>query len=402
MRALTAHAARVAQGAYLLLGQQAFPRRPRWTSWLVARTSLRLRLTVALVSVIILLVVAMEQIVVPIERHHIERSLSDGMVAAAEWMGQVVSEGLDPDRSIELPFDLAQDESFDTAQDKLFDLEKLFGMSASLDWAKLQELSEDTRSEDITYVALVDDEGTVHFSDQIALIGETVPTPDQTEIAEDRWRDEAIWIVSTPLRRGRAGERIGTLRMGVRRARVETFLDESRTLFCLVGAIAALAGALLAQAIGGAVTAPLQRLAAGVRQIGRGDLDVQFQVHTHDELAVLARSLNHMVDGLREREWLRDMFGRFVSREVAEAIRNGQVRLEGEHRVVSVLFCDIRGFTARSERHTPEEMVALLNEYLPLVVEAAGHHEGTVNKFGGDSTLVVYGAPRKLSESAYR
>jgi adenylate cyclase len=117
---------------------------------------------------------------------------------------------------------------------------------------------------------------------------------------------------------------------------------------------------------------------------------------------MLASAYNQMVIGLREREWLRDMFGRFVSREVAEAIRTGQVQLEGENRVVSVLFCDIRDFTARSERHTPEEMVALLNEYLPVVVEAAQAHEGTVNKFGGDSTLVIYGAPQWLQTSGRR
>jgi adenylate cyclase len=76
--------------------------------------------------------------------------------------------------------------------------------------------------------------------------------------------------------------------------------------------------------------------------------------------------------------------------------------LEGEKRVVSVLFCDIRGFTARSEKSTPEQMVALLNEYLPVVIEAAQAHGGTVNKFGGDSTLIIYGAPRPLQESAYQ
>jgi len=156
------------------------------------------------------------------------------------------------------------------------------------------------------------------------------------------------------------------------------------------------------------VTAPVRRLAAGARRVGEGDLTVRFDAGTagtagtKDELALLANAYNRMVAGLREREWLRDMFGRFVSHEVAEAIRSGQVRLEGENRVVSVLFCDIRGFTARSERHTPEEVVALLNEYLPVVVEAAGKHEGTVNKFGGDSTLVIYGAPRRLQPSERR
>jgi adenylate cyclase len=266
----------------------------------------------------------------------------------------------------------------------------------------LQELSEKTRSEDVAYVALVDREGAIQLSDQLSLIGESAPVPARMQIEDARWRDEEVWVVSAPLRRGRGGEQIGALRLGVRRIGVEEFLNESRSLFRLTGLIAVLTGVLLAQAIGGAVTAPVRQLAADTRRVGQGDLGVQFKVNTQDELALLAAAFDQMVAGLREREWLRDMFGRFVSHEVAEAIRTGQVRLEGENRVVSVLFCDIRGFTARSEQSTPEKMVALLNEYLPVVVEAARRHEGTVSKFGGDSTLVIYGAPRLLQESAYR
>jgi adenylate cyclase len=67
---------------------------------------------------------------------------------------------------------------------------------------------------------------------------------------------------------------------------------------------------------------------------------------------------------------------------------------------VSVLFSDIRGFTALSERYSPEEVMSLLNEYLPHVVQAAHTYGGTVNKFGGDSTLIVYGAPRPMQDSA--
>jgi adenylate cyclase len=258
------------------------------------------------------------------------------------------------------------------------------------------------RSDDMAYTALVDEDGTIILSDQLALIGEETSVPPGTQIEETTWRGEDAWVASTPLNRGRQGEQIGTLQMAVRLNRIEAFLDESRNLFRLTGLIAVLAGILLAQAIGGAVTAPVRQLAAGARRVGEGDLSIRFDVHSRDELALLANAYNQMVIGLREREWLRDMFGRFVSREVAEAIRSGQVHLEGENRVVSVLFCDIRDFTARSARSTPEEVVALLNEYLPVVVDAAQSHEGTVNKFGGDSTLVIYGAPRRMQESAYQ
>ncbi len=168
--------------------------------------------------------------------------------------------------------------------------------------------------------------------------------------------------------------------------------------------------ALLALVIGGTltwlfarqITTPLRQLTEAVVKISDGDFSLRVQPYAGDEIGRLSVVFNQMAEGLQEREWLHDMFGRFVSREVAEAIRSGQVQLEGENRVVSVLFCDIRGFTEFSERHSPQEVVAMLNNYLPLVVQSAQKHGGMVNKFGGDSTLIIYGAPREMEDSAYR
>ena len=108
-----------------------------------------------------------------------------------------------------------------------------------------------------------------------------------------------------------------------------------------------------------------------------------------------------LIEQQRQEIQMRQLFGRFVSPQVAAAIQSGDVNLSGESRDVSALFCDIRGFTGFSEYHSPQEVVTLLNNYLPLVVDAAQVHGGTVNKFGGDSTLVIFGAPVSLEEHAY-
>ena len=150
------------------------------------------------------------------------------------------------------------------------------------------------------------------------------------------------------------------------------------------------------------ITQPLSELADAASQMAAGDLSRRVAPRSGDEVGRLAANFNEMATGLQEREWLRDMFGRFVSQEVADAIRTGLVRLEGENRHVSVLFCDIRQFTDFSENHTPEEVVSMLNTYLPMVVQSAQLHGGIVNKFGGDSTLIIYGAPRSVDDSAYR
>lgn len=378
---IAAHAAEVRQGKYTVFENKKNPSTDKF--------SISTKLTLALTGFVIALVLILKLIAIPIEQRYVESITRDSMVSSAEWMGRAISTSLDEEflNSMESSAD------FDFSE---MDFEKL----PMLDIAKVQELT-NVRTNDLAYIALVNTDGEVALSDQLALIGEKTDVPSGTTIQDGTWRNASILILSTPIRKGEDGEQVGTLVIGAKRERIDAFIAESRSLFNLIGIIAMLAGILLAQAIGGAVSAPVRTLASGTRRIADGDLSIRFDVNSKDELAILANAYNQMVIGLQEREWLRDMFGRFVSQEVAEAIRTGQVKLEGENRVVSVLFCDIRDFTSRSEQHTPAEMVALLNEYLPVVVDAAQTHGGTVNKFGGDSTLVIYGAPRKMEESAY-
>ncbi len=349
-------------------------------------------LTLMLVLGLAAMVGALQLIALPIERRYVQDALKGNLLAAVEWIGQAAADGLAQFGERPAEFSLA-----DWADPK-----RLFAGAGAFDLGRLQATMEQAQNDAATvaYSALVDAGGRVVLSDQLALIGTSMDAPQRTQIKDAAWRGQAIWVIATPLRLGRNGEQVGALTIAVKREAVEKFLDESRNLFGLSGIIAVLGGILVTQMIGSAIVAPaapptVRRLAGTVQSS-------PFKADARDELAVLAQAYNQMVIGLREREWLHDILGRFVSRDVAEAIRSGQVRLEGENRVVSVLFCDIRGFTARSERHSPEEMVALLNEYLPIVVDAAGQHAGTVNKFGGDSTLVIYGAPRDLPASAYQ
>ena len=384
---LAVHAGEMGRGEFT-----PFSRPARWLD----RFSLRAKLTAALTLALLSIILLMELVALPIERRYIEYTLENELLAGAQWMGEMASESFG---SQDLPSGL---ENMLPEQGLFQDLEAYLDTTELFKLERLQLLNSQTRGDDLAYIALVDNNGDILLSDQMALVGEQAPVPADTTLEKTTWLGSETWIISTPLRSGVQGEQIGALRVAMHLGRLRTFLNESRDLFLLAGVIALLAGILFAQVIGGAVSTPVRRLAAGTRRVAQGDLNVQFEAGNRDEFALLADAYNQMVIGLREREWLRDMFGRFVSQEVAEAIRSGQVRLEGENRMVSVLFCDIRGFTSRSERCLPEQVVALLNQYLPVVVEAAQAHQGTVNKFGGDSTLVIYGAPRRLQESAYQ
>lgn len=160
-----------------------------------------------------------------------------------------------------------------------------------------------------------------------------------------------------------------------------------------VGAGAVLVALFIGSGLAGGITAPIQTLVAGMHDVLRGQLSRRLPVTREDEIGFLARSFNEMVAGLEERERIRDTFGRFVSRDVAEAVLSGHAPLTGERREVSILFQDIRGFTTLSERTDPEELVRILNQFFTEMVAAVEAEGGIVKQFTGDGVMALFGAP---------
>jgi adenylate cyclase len=146
----------------------------------------------------------------------------------------------------------------------------------------------------------------------------------------------------------------------------------------------------------------LADLRRATERVGAGDFQTRVPVVAADETGKLAQSFNTMVEGLDERERLREAFGAYVDPGLAERILREGADLEGEEVEVSVLFLDIRDFTAFAERAGPHEVVAFLNEFWELVVPALLHHRGNANKFIGDGLLAVFGAPEPLPNHAER
>ncbi len=143
-----------------------------------------------------------------------------------------------------------------------------------------------------------------------------------------------------------------------------------------------------------AVADPVRTVRRAMDRIGRGDLDVRVRVYDATDLGRLQDGFNRMADGIRDRDRIRDLFGRHVGEEVARtALRQEHVRLGGEVREVAALFVDIVGSTELAVRHSPDHVVGLLNRFFAVVVETVGEHHGWVNKFQGDAALVIFGAP---------
>ena len=145
--------------------------------------------------------------------------------------------------------------------------------------------------------------------------------------------------------------------------------------------------------------ADLQRAMDAVRE---GRYDVSVPVTTGDELGELAASFNEMIEGLAERERLREAFGTYLDKEVAEYILSEGFSEEGEELEVSVLFCDIRDFTALAASMDAKEVVAALNGLFEAVVPIVARHGGHVDKFEGDGLLAVFGAPENYPDHADR
>jgi class 3 adenylate cyclase len=150
------------------------------------------------------------------------------------------------------------------------------------------------------------------------------------------------------------------------------------------------------------VADPISQLRRATEQVARGDLAVRVPVASTDETGRLAQTFNYAVSGLQERQRLREAFGAYVDPGIAERVLAEGVDLQGEEVEVSVLFVDIRDFTALAERSSAAELVGVLNAFFDTVVPIITEHGGHANKFVGDGLLGVFGAPDRRPDHADR
>jgi adenylate cyclase len=167
-----------------------------------------------------------------------------------------------------------------------------------------------------------------------------------------------------------------------------------------VAGCALVVGLLGMKAVAQNIARPIRTLRDALERVGEGDIDFDVTVDDASEIGRLQAGFNQMLEGLRERRRIRELFGQQVGDDVAQEALERGVTLGGEQRTVAALFIDIVGSTALAGRERPERVVELLNGFFQTVVDVVGEHGGLINKFEGDGALCVFGAPTERDDYA--
>ena len=158
--------------------------------------------------------------------------------------------------------------------------------------------------------------------------------------------------------------------------------------------IAGVLGLIFAAVITRNLVQPVRRLLSGTRAVEEGDLSIRIQASSADEIAALTESFNNMVAGLREKERIKDTFGKYVDPRIVKGLLENRLSSSGgEKRVMTVFFSDLVGFTALGEQLTPDGVVRFLNQYFTLMSEPIREYGGILDKFIGDAIMAYWGPP---------
>ncbi len=170
--------------------------------------------------------------------------------------------------------------------------------------------------------------------------------------------------------------------------------------FLYLGMTGLLLSVLLSSYMSHSLSGPIRDLVRGTTAIQKGEFDYRVPIRSGDEIGQLSASFNDMASGLAQRAKLHNLLNMVTDREVAQELLRGNVALGGEMREMSVLFCDIRGFTALSEGMHPGDVIRMLNEHFTPLTRLVYEHNGVVDKFVGDLIMAIFGAPKSYGDDA--
>ncbi|WFU85065.1 adenylate/guanylate cyclase domain-containing protein [Bradyrhizobium sp. CIAT3101] len=162
----------------------------------------------------------------------------------------------------------------------------------------------------------------------------------------------------------------------------------------IVTLLAAIVGFAFALLVSSGITRPVRLLLAGAREVEAGRFDKNITVSTQDEIGELAAAFNRMIEQLRHNERIRETFGRYIDPKVVQGlIEQPEIAIDGQRRMMTIMFSDMSGFTSMSEGMTPRGLVKVMNHYFTVMSAPIRNNRGVIDKYIGDAIMSYWGPP---------
>ena len=258
------------------------------------------------------------------------------------------------------------------------------------------------QNEQVLFAVITDHKKIIRAHSRMENLGLPYEPPEKAEVLEDggpvrksitRVGDEEALYFETEILYQNL--KVGEVHLAVSQAKIHKSLSDAKFFVLVLTLVVIGLGIVLSLGLSMYFTVPIRQLSETAKALGTGHFSHRVRTKRNDEFGDLAFAFNRMAEDLEVKEKIKDSFGRYVTPEIVDIILANPENqwMKGATVEASVLFVDIRGFTALSENKTPEVIVDLLNDYLTRVTDSVIKYGGHVNKFVGDEAMVVFGAP---------
>ena len=281
------------------------------------------------------------------------------------------------------------------------------------DVLRLNQLIKEAASvEGLLYAIIIDRQQIVKAHTDLNMVGKTLqPFDNVNEVKRDGNisyfkytlpSGSHILNVSRPITF--KDKELGRVHVGISLDFINNLIRKESISILIMSLLIVVLGILIAILLGINFSRPISKLVLATKEIGKGNYQYRIDMIRKDEFGDLATSFNYMAEELWKKLLIQESFGRYVSPEVLDMILSHpeQSWLKGRRAEATILFTDIRGFTAYSETTKPEEVVETLNEYFAIATKYILEYGGYVDKFIGDAVLGVFGVPIPRADHAER
>lgn len=248
------------------------------------------------------------------------------------------------------------------------------------------------------YAMVVDGSGKVFVHNILAEKGKTLSgeldqnaqTAQALIFQKTFYEGEPALEAALPITVKTGSMRLGTARIGLSESDLKKEIKKQKIIFSLISLGFVAIGLLISFGLSRVLTQPIYTLAIGMQVVSRGDLSQQVKVYYKDEIGKLTESFNQMILSLREKLHMEKYLSSSAMQSIRKRRDSATLKLGGEKKYVTALFSDVRGFTAMSEKMSPEEVVDALNIYLNLQGKVVRQKGGAVDKFVGDEVMAIF------------